>query len=219
MRWKISAALAAMLAIVCNARAADLQQLVQETQRISATNDEITMVWWMPRAFWDASLSQSGISPTETAQVLKVLDGFMVFALVHAKVGAAGLTDVSSMEDLLQNAKLEIGKQTVGPLAPESLSATATRLLAQLKPGLARNMGQVGQSMQIVVYPSMKNGRPLINQSAQGSFRYTLYGQTYFWHLPLASLLPPKFDRGTHEQFPGNFQFNPYTGARLGSGQ
>ncbi len=219
MRSRICAALAATLAMVCSARAADLRQLIQDTQRISGDSDQITMVWWMPQAFWDANLTASGVSPEEKAQVLKVLQDYTLFALLHAKVGTSGLADVSSTADLLKNSRFEVGGQTVAPLSPASLPPVTTRLLDQLQPGLARSMGPIGQNMQIVAYPSTKGGRPLFNPKAQGLFQYTLYGRTYFWRLPLASLVPPKIDRGTHEEFPGNFEFNPYTGARLSPGR
>lgn len=216
MRLRVCAALAAALATTCTARGANLQQLVQETQRVSVENGQITMVWWIPQQFWDASLSASGVmSPTGKAQVLQALQDYMIFGLVHAKSGIGGITDASSKEDLLLNTTLEIGGQTVQPLAPESLSPAAAAILGGFKPGLERTMGQFGASMQILIYPALRAGKPLIDPSAAGTFRFTLYGQTFTWHLPLASLLPPKFDRGTHEQFPGNYDFNPYTGAKL----
>lgn len=219
MRWKICAALAATVAIAWSAHAADLRQLVQETQHISGDSGQITMVWWMPQAFWDQNLTASGVSPEEKAQVLKVLQDYTLFALLRAKVGASGLTNVSSKEDLLRNARFEIDGQTVAPFTSASLPPVAAKLLGELEPGLARSMGQVGESMQIVAYPSMKDGRPLLDPKGHGLLQYTLYGKTYFWRLPLATLLPPKVDRATHEEFPGNFEFNPYTGARLSSGR
>ncbi len=216
MRLKVCAALVAALAMTGAARAADLRQLVQETQRTSIANGQITMVWWIPQAFWDASLSASGVmSPAGKAQVLQALQDYMVFALVHAKTGIGGITDASSKEDLLLNATLEIGGQTIKPIAPESLSPAAAAILGGFKPGLERTMGQFGESLQILIYPAARGGKPLIDPSASGTFQFTLYGETFTWRLPLASLLPPKLDPATHEQFPGNYQFNPYTGAKL----
>jgi len=46
-------------------------------------------------------------------------------------------------------------------------------------------------------------------------YQISLYDQVFHWRLPLASLLPKKIDSKTHEEFPGNFDFNPYTGGKL----
>jgi hypothetical protein len=67
-----------------------------------------------------------------------------------------------------------------------------------------------------IVYPARnKDGKLLLDPTVAGGFKYIVYDKTFTWRLPLGSLLPPKFDPKTHEQFPGNFQFNPYTGTKL----
>jgi hypothetical protein len=42
-----------------------------------------------------------------------------------------------------------------------------------------------------------------------------LAGTEFKFRLPLGSLLPPKFDPNTHEKFPGNYIYSPYTGSKL----
>ena len=37
----------------------------------------------------------------------------------------------------------------------------------------------------------------------------------FIWWIPLGSLLPPKYDSETGEKFPGNYNYNPFTGIRL----
>jgi hypothetical protein len=68
-----------------------------------------------------------------------------------------------------------------------------------------------------VIYPSKKDSDRLIDPKKKGSFQYTLFDKTFQWHLPLASLLPKKMDPKTKEEFPGTFDYNPYTGDKLGS--
>ena len=67
----------------------------------------------------------------------------------------------------------------------------------------------------MVIYPSKEGDQKLIDPLKPGSFKYTLYEQTFTWRLPLVSLLPPKVDPKTSEEFPGNYEFNPYTGEPL----
>jgi hypothetical protein len=140
----------------------------------------------------------------------------MIFSVIRARtLIGGGLGEAPTREDLLKNAKLEIGGSVVEPLAPDSLTPAAQAMLAAFKPALGRIAGQVGQSMQILVYPARKDGKLLLDPTAPGSFKYTVYDKIFTWRLPLGSLLPPRFDPKTHEQFPGNFEFNPYTGGKL----
>jgi hypothetical protein len=88
-------------------------------------------------------------------------------------------------------------------------------VLATIKPLLSGMLGQLGQGMQLVVYPSKLNGQRLIDPKTPGTFQYMLFDQTFKWRLPLGSLLPKKVDPKTKEEFPGNYEFNPYTGGKL----
>jgi hypothetical protein len=219
MKLRSCMLVAAALALTNVAFAANLEPLIRETQRMSQEGQRLTLVWWMPPAFWETSLnSSSALTPEGREQTLKALEDYMIFGLVRGKTGIGGLTDVSSREDLLKNSRLEVGGSTLQPIAPEDLSAGAQAILAGFKPALARTAGQVGQGMEIVIYPAKKDGKLLVDAKAAGSLKFTLYEQTFTWHLPLASLLPPKVDPKTHEEFPGNYNFNPFTGGKLAAG-
>jgi len=45
-----------------------------------------------------------------------------------------------------------------------------------------------------------------------------LDGAELVWHLPLNGMGPSAIDPVNGERFPGNYEFNPYTGARLKHG-
>ena len=47
------------------------------------------------------------------------------------------------------------------------------------------------------------------------SCRVRLGKKKYDYRLPLGSVLAPRYDPDTGEQFPGNYFFNPYTGTKL----
>jgi hypothetical protein len=76
-------------------------------------------------------------------------------------------------------------------------------------------LGSFGKSMELLVYPNRQDGKPLLDERRPGAFRYTLYDQAFNWRLPLPSLLPPRVDPKTNEEFPGNYDYNPYTGGKL----
>ena len=208
-------ALCALL-FISGARAADLQKIVQDSQRLAQSGNQMTMVLWMPPAFWEASIDNN---PTITAdarqQILSALGDYSVFAVVRAKSGLGGVVEASSKDEILKNAKLEIGGKLIEPVAPEAISPAAQTLLATLKPSFAGMLGSFGKSMELLVYPNRQDGKPLLDEHKAGAFRYTLYEQAFNWRLPLPSLLPPRVDPKTSEEFPGNYEFNPFTGGKL----
>jgi UDP-N-acetylglucosamine transferase subunit ALG13 len=208
-------ALCALL-FVSGARAADLQKLVQDTQRLAQSGNQMTLVFWMPTAFWETSVANNpAMTADARAQVVAALQDYSVFAVVHAKTGLGGVVEASSKDELLQNSRLEIGGKPIEALAPDAISPAAQTLLATLKPSFAGMLGSFGKSMELLVYPNRQDGKPLLDESKPGAFRYTLYEQVFNWRLPLPSLLPPRVDPKTNEEFPGNYDFNPYTGGKL----
>jgi hypothetical protein len=125
-------ALCALL-LVTGARAADLQKLVQDTQRLAQSGNQMTMVFWMPGAFWEASVANNpSMTADARAQVLAALEDYSLFAVVRAKTGLGGVVEASSRDELLQNARLEIGGKLIEPLAAEAISPAAQTLLATL---------------------------------------------------------------------------------------
>jgi hypothetical protein len=134
--------------------------------------------------------------------------------VARTKIGV-GSGEASTKEELLANARFEVGGKLIEPLAPDAIKPGAQTMLAALKPSFASMFGSFGQSMELLVYPNRQDGKPLLDEKQPGSMRYTLYDQSFTWRLPLPSLLPLRFDPKTNEDFPGNYDFNPYTGGKL----
>jgi hypothetical protein len=199
-------------------RAANVQDLVRETQHTAQSNGEITMVWWMPYQFWEESMKANPALTAEArAQVLAPLADYSLFALLRAKIGAAGMSDVQPKAELIKNLKLQVNGKIIEPLAPEAISPGAQLLLSQLKPALGAMAGQFGQSLEFVVFPARADGKTLIDAAQVGTMQVNLYEQSFKWRTPLGSLLPARIDAKTGEEFPGNYGFNPYTGEKLGT--
>jgi hypothetical protein len=198
------------------AHAADIQELVRDTQRTSSAGGQVSMVWWIPVQFWEESLNANpSVPPEARAQVLGALADYTVIGVLRAGAGLGGLTNVIPKEELVKNLRVELDGKVVEPLAPEKVSSTAQLLLLQMKPALGAIIGQVGQSLEFVVFPAKENGKALIDPTQPGNLLVTFYGESYKWRLPLASLLPRRKDPKTGEDFPGNYNFNPYTGGKL----
>ena len=216
MKMKVGLVVFALAALFNNAFATDIQSLVQETQRSSSADQHLTMAWWIPQEFWQASLSNNpNITADARAQLLNALDDYQLFVLVHAKIGAAGITDAQSKDELVSHAQFVVAGKNIDPIPADKLPPSTQAVLGSLKPALVGMLGAMGQSMQIIVYPSKRDGVRLIDTAKASTFQYTLYDQTFQWRMPLASLLPKKIDPKTNEEFPGNYEYNPYTGGKL----
>jgi hypothetical protein len=210
------AMLLAALALAATAQAANVEEVVRDTQRTSIEGETFSLVWWIPEQFWDESLKgNAGVPAAMRTQITSVMGEYNIVALLRATTGAEGMQGVQSKDELVKNTRVEIGGKLVEPLPAEQISPAALALLSQLKPMLTASMGQLGQGMEFVTYPGKANGKLLIDAGQPGSLAITFYGKKHLWRLPLGSLLPPRVDKKTGEDFPGNYQFNPFTGDKL----
>ena len=189
--------------------AANAQDMVRDTQRMDNANGTMSMVWWIPQQYWEESMKSNPAMPQDVReQMLTVLDDCLLVAVMSAKMGPRGLTDTVPKAELVANAKLTLDGKVIEPVDPAKLSQAAQLLLSQLKPGMTAAMGQLGQGVEFIVYPRFDPMQP-------GSLQISLFDRTHSWRLPLGSLLPERTDGKTGEKFPGNYEFNPYTGAKL----
>lgn len=210
------AALLGILALAAASHAANVDEVVRDTQRTSIEGDTVSLVWWIPEQFWDESLKGSAAVPQAMrTQITSVMGEYNIVALLRASTAGGGVGDARPKDELLKNTRVEIGGKLVEPLPSEQIAPAALVLLSQLKPMLTQTMGQMGQGMEFLVYPGKADGKLLVDAAQPGALAITFYGKKYQWRLPLGSLLPPKVDRKTGEDFPGNYQYNPFTGDKL----
>jgi hypothetical protein len=213
---RLAAGLIMSTGLVRQGWATDIREFIQETQQSSNESQQLTLVWWIPEEFWDLSLAGNANVPAAAAdQIRTAFRDYQVFALLRARTGIAGLSEVSTRADLLNNARLEIGGKTIAALDPDKVPPGVQTMLGAMRPMLANMLGQLGQSMELVVYPAMANEHRMNDPLKPGTFQFTLYDQTFHWRTPLASLLPKKIDPKSKEEFPGNYEYNPYTGGKL----
>jgi hypothetical protein len=193
----------------------NIGELVKEVtwQRIDASG--IQLVFWIPQEYWTAFLSQQGHPSDDSAELLDLLSGHAMFAVVK---GIPGKDDVYEDADTIRASMRMIDPTGTNhvPLADVALPPKLAGILGYLKPVLAGSMGALGKGMNFIVFPAKDaSGRSLVDATAEGRLRITLAGQEHAYRLPLGTLLEPMHDVQTGETFPGNYDFNPYTGTRL----
>jgi len=196
----------------------DLRALVRETQITSESPNELTMVWWLPEQFWQASL-RDRLPANQVDEVLKVVRRYTMIAVVDGRIGPLGGMSFIPEETVRTNVTL---KDAAGvnypPLGESSLDPDMKNLVQAMKPIVANMLGAIGQNTHFVVFPSKSaDGRPVADAASKGTLWVIVGGKEFRYRLPLGSLLPPKYDPGTGERFPGNYDFNPFTGTKLGT--
>jgi hypothetical protein len=95
------------------------------------------------------------------------------------------------------------------------MNAGAANLLKMMKPVTANMMGQLGQGMHFIAFPGTDDSKLLLDAKKPGQFVVKMGAKEFAFRLPIGSVLPPKMDKETGERFPGNYEFNPFTGKKL----
>jgi hypothetical protein len=209
------AALLALFTLAGATRAAGIDDLVRETQRVTVEDNQVSMVWWLPLEFWSETIrGNPDLNAEARSELVSTMAEYTTIALLRASPGAEGLEKIQPKAELLKNTKVEFDGKVLQAVADDKIAPTANLVLSQLKPVLAQAAGAVGQALEFVVYPSKVDGKAL-DAGMPGKLVVTFYGKPQNWRLPLGSVLPPRIDKATGESFPGNFEFNPFTGKKI----
>lgn len=176
------------------------------------------MVWWIPDQFWQASFSQDPtMSQEQISQFLEVMRPYTLIGVVDAKVGPLGGTNFTSERIVRSRVIIEDREgKTYRPIEESALNPDIKNLLAFMKPVLMNTIGPMGENLHFLVFQSTtQDGQPIADATKEGFFIVNALGEEFKYKLPLGSVLPPKYDPETGEKFPGNYDYNPFTGSRL----
>jgi hypothetical protein len=195
----------------------DMGAFLKETQRASSSPRELRLIWWIPTQFWEASMAKGGADRKKMDEILEVLGRYTMVAVVDGHIGPMGGVTYMPPEAIRQAI---IVKDPYGgahrPLDDAAIDADTRNLLQTARPIVANVLGPTGQNMHFILFPSKtSDGRPIADPMSSGTFTVTLGAADFSYRLPLGSLLPPKYDPKSGEVFPGNYQFNPFTGTSL----
>lgn len=200
----------------------DLRALIKETQKMAQEPDKMTLAWWIPEQFWQASLEQNpNITKEQTDQILKTIRPYIMITVVDGQVGAFGGVTYKSAETVRNSVKLKDTQgRSYAPLNESEIDADTKNMLQMLKPVMVNMLGQMGENMHFILFQRKdKDGKPIADATKKGSFKVIVGSKEFEYRLPLGSVLPPKYDPETGEKFPGNYNYNPFTGRKLVMGK
>lgn len=194
----------------------DWQALILETQKGSPDPNKMTLVWWLPEQFWIASLAQDPtISEAAAAQFIEVLRPYTMIVAIDGEIGVFGGVTYKTEKEVRSSIRIKDTEgRTYTPLQSFEIDADTKMLIQVMEPILASMLGEMGQNMHFILFRD-ERGTPIVNAMGKGFFEVVLGEEEFRFRLPLGSLLPPKYDPDTGEKFPGNYNYNPFTGTKL----
>ena len=196
----------------------DPNALIKDLQRLTQSQERMTMVLWLPPEFWRASLESKGqMTPESVDRFVKEIDPYVIVAVADGQVGMIGSVNFAEPESLRSSVTIEGPEGKLLSALPDSEISPGVRNLTQMMgPVLGNMLGALGTHVAFLVFPGTdKAGHLTVNASKEGTFVVHVGTVAMRYTLPLGSLLPPMIDAKSGETFPGNYRFNPFTGVKL----
>lgn len=199
-------------------RKVDIRALTQETQKMTQSANEITLIWWIPEEYWRVSFEQAqNMTASQIEEFLKVLRPYMLIVAVDGKIGAFGGVTYKSKATILNSIQI-IDREGIHyrPLIDEKIDADTKNFLSMMKPVFVNMLGPMGQNMHFFLFSSKnKKGQDIAVAKREGAFSVKLDKKEFKWRLPLGSLLPPKECPVDGEKLNGAWKFCPWHGVEL----
>jgi hypothetical protein len=215
--WLITLLALLPLSGACAEPPLDFTAILKDVEMLRKVDNHLTLVLWMPEQYWKASLqSNDRLTDKAKAEFVEALRPYTMVAVVDADVGFGGAFTFSSLDTVREIVKIEDSAgNTYAPLDPQTVSGSIKNLLQAMKPILANAMGSLGSNLEIMLFPADGRNGPIADPIREGFFTVRVSDLRFRYRLPLGSLLPPMVDTRTGDTFPGNYHFNPFTGAKL----
>ena len=222
--WKVRVLVGALLICgwmsvsVAQGRKVDINALVQETQKMSDTSGEMTLIWWIPEEFWRASFEQDpNMTAAQTEQFIQVLRPYMLIVAVDGNIGTLGGVTYKSETTIRDSIQVIDGQGTrYRPLSSENIDADTKNFLSMMKPVFVNMLGPIGQNMHFFLFPAKNTmGQNIAVAKSEGTFSVKLDTRLFKWRLPLGSILQAKICPVDGEKLSGAWKFCPWHGVEL----
>jgi hypothetical protein len=197
-----------------------IEQILADTQKTSPNSKRVDLVWWMPAEFWiAASAGRDNVSEADKAEIVRLFRDNTVVGAIVGDLGTFGVDKFRSESELREQMRLvDPSGNVYAPIASNKVDKRLTLMLQMMRPMLANVAGEMGTNLNFFVFPAKaKDGKLVADPRADGKLVVKIAETEYKFRLPLGSLMPPRVDNATGEEFPGTYHFNPYTGAPLQS--
>ena len=198
-------------------RSIPVPSIDDETTQTHQDDNHIAMAMWLSTEMFRDSVSAT-MAPADVKVMMDGLKGYAIYGLLDTNIdGATAAVVAADRAKLRASAQLKLGDRAPRSIVRESeLPAAVLQAVHVMKPIMAGALGKVGDAMEFVVFKDAdEHGNSLADPRAHLVATLTFDKETFVWRMPLVSLQPPKVDPATGDTFPGDFDFNPFTGHKL----
>ena len=196
----------------------DINALIQETQKMSQSQHEMTLVWWIPEDFWRVNFEQNpNITKAQTEEFIKLLRPYIIVVAVDGEIGNFGGVSYESESTIRNSIRLiDNQRNNYRPLSTETVNADLKNFLSLMEPVFVNMLGPLGQNMHFFLFPPKNEaGQDIADAKKEGTFSVKLNQREFKWRLPLGSLLAPKICPVDGERLSGAWKFCPWHGVEL----
>ena len=198
----------------------DVTELIKETQKAIKIADggEVIFIWWTPTEYWELSFKNDPyVTSSFVNKFMQIMESYSIFAMHHGKMSPLGSITSKSKEEITNKISITLEDSTqLYPLSENEITEDIKNYMMFIKPWFSKVLGNIGDGTEFIVFNNRKSYNKLyIDPKTRNSFSVNYDSLSFTWRLPLGSLLPNKFDPETKETFPGNYNFNPFTGNEL----
>lgn len=188
--------------------------LTDETQKSSDDDDRMSLIWWIPTEFWEASM---GPGSEDMSEVIAVLDQYTVFAMVDGEIGAFGSVHYVSVEELKNGLTITDNNGDVfKPLKEKAISQETSMFLQLMRPIFTNMLGAMGENMHFILFPKENlEGKRLLDPYIPGTFTVAVRGESFVWETPLGSLFAPRTCQIDGKKWNGTWTYCPVHGEKL----
>lgn len=211
--WRLAAAVVfAMLA--SQARAVDVDELARDLLRLHSTQESHDFAYWLPAGSMSA-LNRS-VTAAQQERAERTLKGYELFLFARQHVDAAGRATPFEFERPEDHVRLRLADGKTLAAVPEADLPPKLVAIAAVCKSMFEKHGDIGRALHVAVFKIADPAdEPRIDAAKPGVVTLLLDDIPLVWHLPLAGAGPSAVDAASGEKFPGNYAFNPYTGAPL----
>jgi len=192
-----------------------MDAMAKDLMQQSQGNGDFRFAFWLPTEFFVRVAPKADAATIDSLR--KSLRGYAIFFVLDAHASALGMPVGRPRAEVLAGTFLQLEDGTrLSPLGAEQLHGDIKTLVDIMKPMMKNMLGALGEAMEAVVFEDAgADGASRLDPLAKGQFKVVVGSEAFSWRLPLGSMMAPMFDPETHERFPGNYRFNPFTGAKL----
>jgi hypothetical protein len=195
-----------------------------QAELMGTGDDHLALVWWIPREFWDATVTQdSTFGEAEKELVLNLFSSVSLLCVAQADIAEMGVCNFYSKEEIKNTMVVtysdDAGEKSRLPLM-ETIDPTLELMLSMLTPVFAGAMGNLGSNLHFYVLDDIsQSSRRVLDPYLEGFITVTLSKRNgdqmnAVLETPLNSLyIPRKCPNGKDAHV--SWKYCPWTGVKL----